>query len=123
MKICGRDYKLRFSRKASGGSFWCSGKKSEGRGEIEIGHYKDLRGCAEILCHEALESIFAEDNVRYSNTSYDIDNNNRIFHFDHRYFDSIGPKLLDALLTSGMFRMVDCRPKLPVVKKKTKKGK
>jgi hypothetical protein len=34
-----------------------------------------------------------------------------VFHFDHHYLDSIGPKLCDALLTSGMFRLVDCRPK------------
>jgi len=112
MKICGRDYKLTFARKANGGAFWCNGKKLEGRGEIEVGHYKDLRFCAEILCHEAIEAIFTEDHVRYADTSYENSNDNRIFHFDHRYLDTVGPKLLDALLTSGMFRLVDCRPKL-----------
>ena len=111
MKICGRDYRLNFSKKQSGGEFWCYGKDKSGRGEISIVSGKDLRHTAEILVHEALEAIFAEDNVRYHNSSYDPGNENRFFVFSHHYFDSIGPKLVDALLTSGFFELVDGRKK------------
>lgn len=110
MKICSRKYKLTFDRKQSGGGFWCHGRKSEGRGEICIGHYKSLRNCAEILCHEVVEAILHEDDKRFSVGREDT-NATRQFQFDHDYLNGFGPKLADALLTSGMFKLKDCRPK------------
>lgn len=111
MKICSRKYKLTFDRKQSGGAFWINGRKSEGKGEICIGHYRNLRNCAEILCHEMVEAILVEDDKRFCSTGRQDNSARRRFQFDHDYLDNIGPKLVDALLTSGMFKLKDCRPK------------
>jgi hypothetical protein len=105
MKICSREYDLTFDKKQKGASFWCNGRRSGGRGEICIGKYKDLRTRAEMLVHEVLEAIFVEDGKRSHPTSYEQDNGRYTFHFDHDYFDGVGPKVTDALLSSGMFRL------------------
>jgi hypothetical protein len=118
MKICGRDYKLTFRKSQKGAAFWCNGRKSESRGEICIGNYKDLRGTAEILCHEIFESIMVEDGKRLCPTGYEESNARYIFHFDHDYLDGLSPKIVDALISSGMFVLRDSRK--VVVKRKRK---
>jgi hypothetical protein len=110
MKICGRDYKLTFRKGQKGASFFCNGRKSEGRGEISIGLYKDLRGRAEILCHEIIEAILVEDGKRLCQTGFEESNKSYRFHFDHDYLDGLSPKILDALLTSGMFQLRNIKP-------------
>ncbi len=119
MKICSRDYKLSFDNKTGryAGEFYSSGSKGAGNGEIKV-HCGDLRTTAEILCHEIMEAILCEDGKRYCSTSYDYDNSRYLFQFSHDYLDGYGAKLLDALITSGMFKLVDCRPKK--VKRKAK---
>jgi hypothetical protein len=123
VKICSRDYKLTFDRDLDGGCFYSYGKTSEGDAEIIVGHYKDLRYCAEILLHEITEAILCEDDKRFSCTAFDDDNSRYLFMFPHDYLDTIGPKLLDALLTSGFFSLIDGRPHMPKCKKSKKKGK
>lgn len=120
MKICSRDYKLTFRKDQKGGSFWCNGRKSEGRGEICIGAYKDKQARAEILIHEAVEAILVEDGKRSHATSYEQENGRYQFHFGHDYFDGFGPKLLDALLTSGMFRLIESKAKKKVSRSRGK---
>jgi hypothetical protein len=117
MKICSRKYKLTFDRKQSGGAFWVNGRKSEGRGEICIGAYKSLRTRAEILVHEITEAILIEDR-RFFYDGEDTASRDRKYKFDHGYLVGLGPKLVDALLTSGMFRLVDCRPNFKPRKKR-----
>lgn len=109
MRICGREYRLVFSKSQSGGAFWCYGKDESGQGEIRIKSQRELHATAEILCHEALEAIFAEDGVRFANMNREPGNENMIIMFDHHYFNTVGPKLLDALLSSGMFKLIDNR--------------
>ena len=109
MKICSREFKLKFSKKQAGGCFYRFGRKSEGDAEICIGKYKELHYCAEILCHEIMEAILVEDGKRFSCTEYDPCKDRYLFQFSHDYLDGLGPKLLEALLTSGLFKLVDGR--------------
>lgn len=109
MEICGHDYKLTFDKKLSGGEFYCNGKKSTGRGEIYVGDYKDLRGCVEILLHEVIESILCEEDKRFFCSGLEDNNSNRLFIFNHDYFDTLCPKILGSMLSSGMIKLVDNR--------------
>jgi hypothetical protein len=59
---------------------------------------------ASVLIHEVLESILMYDGKRWEN----IIGDNRtvyLFSFDHDYLDQLGPKVLDALLSSGALKL------------------
>jgi hypothetical protein len=123
MKICGRDYKLTLVKGHKGAEFYCNGKETTCRGEIIIGDYQDLRGICEILIHEALEAILCEDCKRYYQTSHEACNERYLFMFDHDYLDGLCPKLLDALLTSDLFKLTDNRKQYRKPLKKKEKPK
>lgn len=117
MKICSREYALKFRKDMAGGCFYSNGPNSEGDGVIEIGEYRDLGFVCEVVLHEALEAILWEDGRRLCPPCADGDHSRYVFLFDHDYLDGLPAKLIDALLTSGFFRVVDGRPK-----RKAKKG-
>lgn len=108
VNICGRKYKLKFSE-STGGQFYCSGKNGGGDGEIYVGRYKDISRFAEVLLHEIIEAILVEDNKRYAKTGIQDGNENRLFIFDHEYFDVFVYKILDGMISSGFFKIIDNR--------------
>lgn len=115
---------MEFGKDVGGAEFYTAGRDSGGNGVIRFGDYKDLRFIAEMLVHEALEAILVEDHRRFHCTDFELGNRGYHFLFDHDYFDSVGPKLLDAMLSSGFFRLVDGRPKKRMAcGKGKKKGK
>lgn len=108
VRICGREYKLKFSE-PTGGCFYCSGKSGSGDGEIYIGKYKDISRVAEILLHEIIEAILVEDSKRFVPTGLLDDNSNRLFMFTHEYFDMLICKIIDGMKSSGFFKIIDNR--------------
>jgi len=109
MKICGRDYKLEFNcSKVGGAEFY---KNKDGDGLVRFGKFNDLGFIAEMLVHEAVEAILVEDFKRFACTEKVDEDYRYQFHFDHDYLCTLGPKILDALLSSGFFKLVDGRPK------------
>ena len=46
-----------------------------------------------------------EDGKRFIPTGHEPGNARYEFHFNHDYLDGFGPKVVDALLTSGMFAL------------------
>ena len=109
MKICSREYQLKFKNGLGGGEFYCDGKHGGGKGLIVIENYKETRRVAEVLCHEILEAILVEDYKRFACTSRELSNPRYFFQFSHDYLDTVGQKLLDALLTSGFFKLMNGR--------------
>lgn len=121
MKICSREYALRFRKGVEGACFYSNGPKTDGDGVIEIGDYKDVTFVGGVLIHEILEAILYEDCKRFKPPVVGDDHSRYLFCFDHDYLDGLQNKLLDAMLTSGFFRLVDGRKKHMAKKKKGKK--
>ena len=112
MKICSREYKLKFKPKHAGASFWSHDDK--GCGCIEIGtDYSDLRYLASVMLNEIIEAVLYEDGKRFKPSIAQNDDHTRyVFHFDHEYLNSeLCNKLLEAMLTSGFFKLADPRKK------------
>lgn len=122
VKICSREYALRFRKGNSGACFYSNGPDTNGNGVIEIGDYKDLEFVCGIIIHELVEAILYEDGRRYCPPVVEGDHSRYLFCFDHDYLDGFQNKVLDALLTSGFFRLVDRRPKVAKKKGGKKKG-
>lgn len=122
MKICSREYSLRFRKGVDGACFYSNGPKTGGDGVIEIGDYKDVTFVGGVLIHEILEAILYEDCKRYKPPVCGDDHSRYLFCFDHDYLDGLQNKLLEALLTSGFFKLVDVRKKKMVHSKKRKGG-
>ena len=122
MKICSREYALRFRKGVDGACFYSNGRNTDGNGVIEIGDYKDLSFVGGVLTHETLEAILYEDCKRYKPPVAGDDHSRYLFCFDHDYLDGLQNKLLEALLTSGFFKLVDVRKKKMVHSKKRKGG-
>jgi len=116
MKICSREYRLKFKKSERGASFYCNGADAQGNGLVEIGDYGDVEFVGGIIIHEALEAILFEDGKRLCPPVNEGDHTRYVFLFDHDYLDGLQNKILDALLTSGFFKLVDGR-------KKKRKGK
>lgn len=115
MRICGRDYKLVFRDKMRGAEY--TDRDSDGRGLMLIGT-KDwnVREVADLIVHESLEAILMEDFKRYTpnmNHISDVcdDTSRFLFVFDHDYLVGFSHKVLDALESSGFFKLADGRPK------------
>jgi len=107
IRICSRSFRLKFD-KNGGASFQTYSDK--GRGEIVIGlKYPDLEEVAEKIVHEAVEAILATDDKRSYNYTGSHEEPNYLFHFDHDYLCSFTYKLVDALVSSGFFKIVDGR--------------
>lgn len=104
MKICSREYEIRTNKSVGGARFYSWGKNSKGTGLIEIGNY-DKRTCAELLMHEITEAILVEDGKRFIETDREKCNERYLFMFTHDYLDTFGPKLLEAITTSGFFEL------------------
>lgn len=108
IKICGRNYRLKFNKNVNGASF--STHSAKGRGEITIGTKEtDIEELAERVGHEAIEAILTEDDKRFCNFTCSYDDPNYIFIFNHDYLCGFTYKLIDALVLSGFFKIVDGR--------------
>lgn len=107
IKICSRDYDLKFD-KTTGVSSCDMSREKDGKGEMIIGtQYSGLAGQAASVIHEAFEAIMMEDCRRFFNYTNSHNRPNFIFVFDHDYLCSLEWKLLDALISSGFFKIVD----------------
>jgi hypothetical protein len=123
LKICSREYRLRFKKSVGGAHFYCNGPNSYGNGLIEVGDYPDLPFIGGIIIHEALEAILYEDGKRLCPPVNDGDHSRYVFLFDHDYLDGLQNKILDALLTSGFFKLKDGRKRKMAKKSKGKGSK
>jgi hypothetical protein len=104
IKICSNEYDLIFSKILTGGRFSTLGTetKDTGRGQLVVGtKFPDIRYRASVLIHEILEAILAVDCKRSSHQQNGEERH--IFVFDHDYMDTLGEKVLDAMLTSECF--------------------
>lgn len=83
-------------------------RSSDGKGEIIIGtKCPGLEHQSASIIHEALEVILMEDYKRFFNYTNSHNRPNYIFIFDHDYLCKLEYKLLDALVSSGFFKIVD----------------
>lgn len=125
MRICSRDFSLRFAPSRDDAELSCSGLG--GRGEIIVGTKSNhLPTIAGLVAHEAMESILITDGKRFCPHNSKRDDSNihdHVFIFNHEYLnDGFDVKVVDALVTSGFFKLVDGRRSV-ACKKKKKKGK
>jgi len=80
----------------------------DGKGEMIIGtEHAGLETQAVSIIHEALEAIMIEDSKRFLNYTNSHNRPHFIFHFDHDYLCQLEWKLLDALVSSGFFKLMD----------------
>ena len=107
IKICSRDYDLKFD-KTTGASSCEMARDGDGKGQMTIGtEYHGLESQAASVIHEAFEAIMMEDSKRFFNYTNSHNRPNFIFIFDHDYLCTLEWKLLDALVSSGFFKIVD----------------
>ena len=109
MRVCGRDYRIKFDHDSSGAGFQTCGDYPT----VTLGtDCKSLHHVASNLIHEVIEAVLVEDFKRWADDDDPADCSRKLFVFDHDYFRSFGPKVLDGLLSSGFFKLVDGRPKV-----------
>lgn len=108
MRICGREYRLAFDRDGSDAAFNTGGDYPT----VVLGlDCKSLHHVASNLVHEIIEATLCEDFKRWGDDDDPGDCSRKLFVFDHDYLRTFGPKIVDALLSSGFFKLVDGRPK------------
>lgn len=105
IKICSKIYDLRFDKSNGEGSFVTMTKS--GKGKITIGTQYGLADQAAKVVHESIEAILTEDDKRFYNYTNSHERANFVFIFDHDYLCQLEHKLIDALLTSGFFKLTD----------------
>lgn len=119
MRICGREYRLRFDSEDDGAGF----RTGCDYPEIVLGlGCKSLHHVVSNLVHEIFEATLCEEGKRWGHDEVPDDCTRKMFVFEHDYLHVLGPKLLDAMLSSGFFRLVDGRPGMGR-KRGGKKGK
>jgi hypothetical protein len=119
IRICGREYDLKFDPSISGAHF--STCENSGRGSICIGtKVKDINWLADLVLHESIEAILCEDNMRLYRAVNGSKEFDYTFVFNHEYFSGFTNKLLDAMKSSGFFVVRDGR--YAVQNKKDKRG-
>ena len=106
IKICSREFDLKFHGKDRRGGFFDShqGEDGCGRGLISIAAAYGIEDKMDVLIHEILEAIMATDGKRFY-PRWSADDDNPLFVFDHNYLCGLSTKILDALLTSGFIML------------------
>lgn len=108
MRIVGREYRLKFDAESDGAAFNTGGDYPT----ITLGlACKSLHHVASNVVHEVVEVILSEDMKRWGDDNDPLDCTRKLFVFDHDYLRTFGPKVVDALVSSGFFKLVDARPK------------
>jgi hypothetical protein len=103
IRICGEVWDLNTDKNIDGGNV----NMNPGRenSAVTIGTTNPSKYYrASILIHEILEGILMYDNKRWQQI---IEDNRMVylFAFDHEYLSGLGPKILDALVSSGVFKL------------------
>lgn len=107
MLISSREWEIWEDPEIGGGSYKHEDPMNHGKRTIVLGTKdKDSRYHAEVLIHEILEIMFSTEDRRFvGDWVQNSDHTRYLFVFDHDYLHGVGPKLLTALLTSGMFEL------------------
>lgn len=110
LRICGRQYHLQFNPNKSGGYF--NTCKLSGDGLVEIGtRNRALADVAERVFHEVAEVVSVESGKRFHHYRSNSDDPDYLFVFNHDDFTRMVPEIIDGLVSSGFFRVVDGLPK------------
>lgn len=105
IRICSREWDLKFDPKHTGASFHTYGKPSSGKGVIILGtKWKEKGFKWSILIHEILEAILTTDGKRFERARYQDDMDYR-FIFNHDYLEELPFKILDALESCGVINL------------------
>jgi len=101
VKICSRDIKIIANPLYNGAEFHTLG--TDGQGFISIGtSMKNPEYILHLLLHEILECILCSDGVRYEAGNCD---DKYLFCFSHDYLSTVPYKLLDAMVSCGLFKI------------------
>lgn len=104
IKICSKEYELKTSKKIHG-AYFHTARKKDSRGEIGITSKATKEITAGYIIHEVIEAILTEDDKRFYNYTNSSEDPNYVFMFDHDYLCGLVHKILDALLSSGIFKL------------------
>ena len=121
IKICGRDYRFGFDSNRKGARFGCN--SADGDGSIVIGtRNRALKDMAARVMHEVMECVATEDQKRFYNYRSNSNDPDYIFVFDHDYLCGYTDKIIDGIISSGFFKVVDGRPEIKKTKRNKKKA-
>ena len=102
VRICSEEWDLRSNKNLAGGE--ASMHPENDNSHLVVGlnnpskHYR-----ASVLMHEIIESILMLDNKRWDMAIGTEGQTDYLFIFDHDYLDTLPTKILDALISSGVF--------------------
>lgn len=107
--IAGQEYRLRHSKKHSGGAFWNNGIHSDGIGDIVVGtkNYESLSRRARIAFHEVFESTAVELNCRFGQFTHSHNDPSYLFVFNHDNMSALCDCVVDSMLQTGYFKITE----------------
>ena len=125
VNVGGRDCDVKFNKKMAGASFLlpCSGD-----GKIEIGTELGLKSAAANMLHEVTEVLLTDGAYRHTPSLSWLDNINGdctrfLFVLNHDQFQEMIPKILQAMLDSGIIKLGKISPEKRRIKTKKKPKK